>query len=335
MLRRSRHLLPQTSDLGSVGSMDSVPALFYERVCRFLVSWTSDEFKKMNHYFKSLCTRMEKTWLNGHFATSFDAENGVHISFGLSSDGGSTYVTKSLDDVPKYAHLLRCLEIQMRDNGLLWPPIFTSADKWGQWRKLTQSDLSKLTRIYSLFPVGVTVDSCLSPDGSSEFYDSGLLCQGTLNICGLLSEKKFAFVCKHLEMDRLDSLRVSEQLLENAEWTDTVFAHFFKSRRLKTVTMDDTVQSHLNKEFIVRFARMWASCASVGRDKKELAFFQWVFYKEFHNDLNVRTVDLDENTVEVTVHLQENPSRAIRWKELRDYGRVSPPACFVLNFIEI
>ncbi|KAK0399673.1 hypothetical protein QR680_003155 [Steinernema hermaphroditum] len=164
----------------SVGSMDSVPALFYERVCRFLASWTSDEFKNMNHYFNSLCTRMEKTWLNGHCVTFFDVENGVHISFGLSSDGGSTYVTKSLDDVPKYAHLL------------------------------------------SLFPVGVTVDSCLSPDGSSEFYDSGLLCQGTLNICGLLSEKKFAFVCKHLEMDRLDSLRVSEQLLENAEWTDTL-----------------------------------------------------------------------------------------------------------------
>ncbi|KAK0399679.1 hypothetical protein QR680_003158 [Steinernema hermaphroditum] len=279
--------------VGSVGSMDSVPALFYERVCRFLASWTSNQLKRINDYFNSLCTRMEKTWLNGHFVTFFGAENGVHISFGLSSDGGSTYVTKSLDDVPKYAHFL------------------------------------------SLFPVGVIMDSCLSPDGSFEFYDSGLLCQGTINICGLLNEKKFAFVCKHLEMDLLSSLRVPEQLLQNGEWTDTVFAHFFKSRRLKTVTMDNSVQSHLNEEFIVRFARMWASCASVGRDKKELAFFQWVFYKEFHNDLNVRTVDLDENTVEVTVHLQENPSRAIRWKELRDYGRVSPPACFVLNFIEI
>ncbi|KAK0414813.1 hypothetical protein QR680_011626 [Steinernema hermaphroditum] len=315
--------------------MDLVPALFYERVCRLLSRWASDHFKDLNDYFESLCTRMEKTWLNAHCIICFDAQNGSVITFGLSPDRGRTYVTKSLDDVPKNAHLLRYLEIQVTDRKSYCPWLFHTAERRGQWPRLKQSDLSKLGRMSTLFPTCVLDDYCLTPDESSEFYDSGFFCQGAFYIAGPLNETKSAFLRKQLEMDLLNLLAVSEHRLLNGEWTDTVFKHFFKSRilnGLKIMGPSDV----FNEECIARLARMWASRASVGGVKKKIFVYQQVFYEKFDNDLSVRTIELDENTVEVTVHLPENPSRVVRWKQLRDYKRLIWPETFLdLYFVEI
>ncbi|KAK0415105.1 hypothetical protein QR680_011774 [Steinernema hermaphroditum] len=203
---------------------------------------------------------------------------------------------------------------------------------------LTKSDLSKLVKISRFAPrICMTDFSSVGDESVKGTFYRDLLhnqfhCRGGLYIEGTITEEKFAFLRTQLDQDFLTSLTVPEELLSNERWLHVLFTHFFKGNRFRQINLRELKQ--LDDKF-VQIMRIWASCASPQGIEKKVFVKDGVFYEEFHDDLNVRTVDLDKNTVEVTAHLPENPSRVVQWKQFRNNERHWCRESLELEFVEI